>query len=359
MSVVEYHISYYVIILTFCLFGVLLKQFKNDKWGNFPFCALLIVSIALLIGNRAVSIGTDTELYLGWFKQYVKASGTNLKEYFSFGGDPLFKYVCHFFGKVGSFRDFLVLVSLTISTLNYFFARQAVKLIGHGSISMLFIMMMTSSITWNEQINIIRSGIAMGFFLLFLIYLFKNKKKLCVLFALLALGNHFSTLFFIILSLIAKYNKWSLRTYVIIFFSFLALSAVGISVLSSGILDRFGFNRVDLYVEKMNIWDYDTGFKVRFALYNTGFLLLAYILRKYLKPFGEFTFKFYVLSSALFFLWFAIPFSDRMGAFSWTVIPVIYYLPLYAKFKRMNMIPIAGFIVYAIVGFAISAAHYD
>ncbi len=361
MTVQEYHIFYYMILLTFFVFGGLLQQFKNDKLDNFPFCACLIIAVAILIGNRELNIGTDTKQYFDWFKEYTNIPWAAFKkEYFQFGGDPIFKLIARFFGHYLSFRAFLIAISVTISLLNYLFAREIIKIWSEGSISILFICLMTSFVTWNEETNIMRAGIGTGLFLLFAAYLFRKKYIWAMVIALIAVGTHFSTLIFILLALLAYFVKWSYKVYAVIFVLFLGIAFFGGSILDSGIFKSLGFGRIEIYTKTMvKLMDYDTGFRYNFALFNTGFFLLALWMRKYLQEIGEFLFRFYVFASAIFFLWFTIPFSDRMGAFSWSVIPVIYYVPLVARFKRMDAIPVAAVIVYAIVSFVIAAGHYD
>lgn len=358
MTEAEYHIFYYLILLTFFIFAGILQQFRNDRLDNFPYCLLLIISVAALVGPRELNIGTDTSQYLDWFREWTRLTPREVDQLFEFGGDPIFKLMARFFGKNLSYPIFLTAVSLTISTLNYLFARGAVKAAGEGSITILFIILMSSSITWNEQTNIMRAGVGTAFLLMFLISLYNRKIYWCIIFGLLALGNHFSTAFFIAFALFASFVKLNLKVYVWMFFIMLGLAIAEVSVISLGVLSGIDFGRIDVYTKNMQMFEYETGFRVTFAIYNTGFLLLALWLRKYLGNFGEFILKFYILSSMLFFFWFSMPFSDRMGAFSWTVIPVIYYLPLVTKFKKMPPVTIAAAVAYGVAGFLISGAHY-
>lgn len=336
-------------MLIFLIIGGLLNQFKNDRYGNILFCGSIIISVGLLVGSRGVDVGTDTEQYYTTYREFSNLRISSLSDYFVFGGDIFFKIVMMTLSKVVDYNIALILISFTISTLNYLFARGIVRLTGYGSISLLFLFMMSNFVTWNEQTNIMRAGIGTGFYMCFLLALYKQNIRWAIIYGLLAVGNHFSTAIFIGLSLIAYFSQFKIKTYIISFFVFIALAYIGISVLSVSGFGDIEFKKVEQYTSNIERSSYQTGFRFTFALFNTICLILPLLYRKYLNKVDKYLLKIYILSSILFFMWFTIPFSDRIGAFSWTLIPALIYLSLSSRYKRTNTIPLLSILGFGVV----------
>lgn len=345
-----YHLLYYLLLLFFFFIGAICQQFKNNRYDNFPFCLLISIILAIFVGSRNLYIGSDTLQYSTLFQQYSQYNLINISEYFKFGGEPLFKFAYKIIGLFFSYQGAMVISSLTFLCLTYFFARGAVKLNGDGSIVIMFLCLLFSFVSWNEQVNIIRSGIGIGFLLLFLLSLYKKTISWTTfIYAICAIGTHFSTGIFIILAIVAKYLNSNIYIYVYILS--LGLAYFGYSILNLGIFSSIDFEKAQSYITNLDSSSYETGFRLIFALYNTCFFLFVWKLRKYLSDFNKLVFRFYILASILFFFWFTIPYSDRIGAFSWTVIPVLYYLPLTCKFKRNKLLPVGAVILYGFVSF--------
>lgn len=342
----DYHNIYYSLLLFFFFLAFILRQDKNDKNWNLPYCSLIILSLGILLGGRDKDIGTDTSTYYEWYVNYSSMQFDSLYEYFLFGGDPIFKVVLHFLGLFLSFNGVLFVIAVTISILNYWFACETVKLTGYGSVTILFISLMASACTWGEMVNIIRAGIGTGLVLVYLIFLYRRRYKLAILFGILAIGNHFSTAIFVVLGLTPILFRLPLKTYNIIFILALLASALGYSVLSLGVFDGIGLEKAANYTSNIEQSDFKTGFRPTFALYNLGFYLVAIGLKRYVSGIVKYNLEFYALASALFFLWFAIPYSNRIGNFSWSVIPVILYLPMFAKFKKYPFISPLAVLAY-------------
>src|SRR5690606_38193257 len=101
---------------------------------------------------------------------------------------------------------------------------------------------------------------------------------------------------------------------------------------------------------------YDTGFKPQFVFFNTIFFILGYLLIKYFKvyitPFYKRVFFTYTLLSCILFLMFNIPYSDRIGLFSWALIPIIVY-PYFSILKSKILFWRWGIYVFCIILFLI------
>ena len=356
MTLEEYHITYYVLLGIFFVTGGLFQQFKNDKNGNIGFAFIIAFILSIFIGVRDINIGADTHQYYELFNKFSHTSLTDLGEYFKFGGEPFFKLAYKFISIFFTYEGAKIISSFTFTILTYIFARYVIKLHGNGSITVFFLCLLASSVSWNEQVNIIRSGIGIGFLLLFITSFYENPIKLrTILLALCAVCTHFSTAMFITLVIISKFINFKNRWYLGIFLCAIILSYLGYSVLSLGIFGDLDFDKAQRYIQNIEGTSYKVGFRPTFALYNSFFFIIALILKKYFSGIIDLIFKFYFLASILFFFWFTIPYSDRIGAFSWTVIPCIFYPPLASKFKKNKFIPISTVIIYGIISFFIMA----
>jgi hypothetical protein len=114
----------------------------------------------------------------------------------------------------------------------------------------------------------------------------------------------------------------------VLYFLTLVLSIFSVSLLT--FKDYIGFLLVDerrsgyFEVEKFSRL-YSIGFKPQFVAFNTLFLLFFAYIRKFVYVSEESTqlFKYYLLTSSLFFMVFQLPYSDRWGVMSWVAIPFL------------------------------------
>src|SRR5690625_2341324 len=132
-------------------------------------------------------------------------------------------------------------------------------------------------------------------------------------------------------------KKLNINFFIFIYLSFLSLSFIGVGLKDFvPFLSYFleGDRRISyLYSESTK---YRIGFRADFALFNTFFLFIFLFINKKTK---DDQYKdlliYYILSSCVFFLSFQIPYSDRIGLFSWFTIPIL-FSPLLFIFFRIH-----------------------
>jgi hypothetical protein len=216
--------------------------------------------------------------------------------------------------------------------------------------------LVASFTSWNEEVNTIRNGMAVAFFLNYCYHFYKEEKKPMLIYGFLSIFSHFSTAIFIGISLLTKFApKIKLKWYVVAFFVTMVLSYIGVSVLNLGI-QNIEMDQVHEYTNNIEDSSYQTGFRVTFALYNTFFLLLFLYFRKVSQTraiIRESLLKLYIGSSCIFFLWFAIPFSDRVGAYSWQLIPLLLCLNIQSSSRRHNLLLTFAFLAFALINYNI------
>jgi len=306
---------------------------------------------ALLFGFRGEEVGSDTS-------QYIRIFAFVNSNQFSF--DLFTDYFFIFLSLiVGYFTNnpsyMLLIVALLYLALFYkFLINLPIKnklLIFFVFVSMFFFKSM--------GINILRQGLAEMLFLVSLTFSMKGERKKYIITTVLTFLSHSTMIIPIIVYLLSKkfYNTKT-NALAIVFLMSIILSFLSVDL--SLILNNLPFIG-DKYLKYLNPTSsisasYDTGFKPQFVFFNTIFFILGYLLIKYFKvyitPFYKRVFFTYTLLSCILFLMFNIPYSDRIGLFSWALIPIIVY-PYFSILKSKILFWRWGIYVFCIILFLI------
>lgn len=331
----EYVILYYVLIAIFFCWGALYGIYKPSKEAGAysriaAICFLLLIS--LLFGFRSIDVGTDTQSYFELFS--IMKSYSNISDFYNdVRGDYLFITIMYGFAKFFNYSSFLLLISLLTAYFQYIYIDKVSEK-GRKFNFLLLVLFLSSLFSMPSIfVNIIRNGLAITILLIFSYYLLLNDRKRIVIWGGLALLGHHTIIIPMIMMIAVKYLikvdiKWFYFLYIIV----LCLSILNVGIHQISFLAELGIDKVNNYIfyEETN---YKIGFRLDFALFNTFFALLFYFFYRKTKQY-EFYLKYYLLSSCLFFFWFHIPFSDRMGLYSWIVIPILSFLGVNYKFHR-------------------------
>ncbi len=156
-------------------------------------------------------------------------------------------------------------------------------------------------------------------------WLFRDNWLKFLLFGLLAISIHTSAFIFLALATATRILQRIDMKYMIgVFVLFLAISAMGISVLTVWPAHPNIPSPYEIISYYKDAADYRTGFRPTFALYNTLWLAVILALRyfngKEMTGNSDVWLKLYIVASCLFFMWFALPYSDRIGNYSWILI---------------------------------------
>lgn len=233
----NYLVFYYCSVGCALLFRAFLGRRFNKK--SEIVLALLVSSvIAIVVGGRPMTVGTDTPVYYGSFYD-VNYNTLPIAEIFGFGDDPVLTIFFKIMGAFFSAKITFIAISFAFTILCYAFSRQFCKVSRHGDGFTLFTFILLSHTAFNFEINIIRVGIGTALWLLFTISLYRRNKYQSVILGVLAVFTHFSTAVFIGFSLLAYLLSINLKKYVFVYFISIAVAFMGVSVLSV-------FNVIDL-----------------------------------------------------------------------------------------------------------------
>ena len=182
MTDLDYRNIYYGIILCAFVWGGMCSLF-NSKYGNhYFFAGLLIIILSLFLGLRPYDIGADTQAYYRWFLYLKVANIDSLLEHFVFGGEPLFRSILYFSGKLSTFTTALLVICLCFNSLLYSFSLKITNYQHIGSALLLFLLMLSSFCIYNQQINVIRAGLGIMLLMTFSLFVLKGEKTWAVLY---------------------------------------------------------------------------------------------------------------------------------------------------------------------------------
>ncbi|KQT15066.1 hypothetical protein ASG31_15810 [Chryseobacterium sp. Leaf404] len=326
----EFKLKFYVIYLIFAVVAIIFSMYVDIKKKHYnsisaALALALFSATAFLFGLRDLDVGADTDIVRVQFEFHDRIDFG-----FQFMFDFLIALVSQF---TDNYHIFLLVLSLLFNGLIFssvlIFSRRIdlnIFLVSFSFVSFYFF----------EQlgINIVRQGVSLAFFLLAVSLYFKNPShyKLWIISMVFAVGFHITTVMvLLIFGLVILLKKLKTVYFYALYFLVLIISAVGGSILSFGSLLSYFFlvdsQRADFYINNENGLGYEVGFKTQFAIFNTLFLgIFTFInsrILKYEDESYEILLKYYMVMSAVFFLMFQIPFSDRWGMMSWITIPFL------------------------------------
>lgn len=353
MRLDEFQFYYELIVFVVFLTSIIIS--RKYRFLNKTIALSFIICLTIFIGFRPEDIGTDTTSYQIIF--YLARSSSindiinNLK---IIGSDPLFKIILIIGHIIGSYTSVLVIISFLTLYWGYRFCERLCNYLGINYSISLFCCYLISFYIFGQQINIIRAGLAAVFLLNYYLSVFQSDKKSAIWYGVIAIGIHFSSIFGILLPLIAKYIKLSKRIYIIGFFVALILAYANFGVLNIPLFSNIDLDRKGYYLTSESE-KYITGFRTSFALFNSFFAIIFYKYIRQQNSLYQSFFRLYILFSILFFLCFQIPYSDRIGAFSWNIIPFITYFCASQVFKlKEKKAMIYTFLCLFVIQFGVS-----
>ena len=307
--------------------GLLSKpEDRIGQVGPTIFMFLLYIGLALLVGYRDPRVGTDTAVY----KEVVWPSILRSSSYSTYlqdqagvsvGGEMYY----HFIKWVGQLVTNLMLFHVAILFLAlWWFATE----IRRGQEYLLSAYWLLGLPFWSLTINILRAGLCVAMILLAIAFLRRGKTFWAFGWMLLGITFHYSAAVCLVAFAIAKVVKRrkTLEFAMVILTTVLALlSMAGTDkVIVSTIMNHFGIS-----LQAIEVF-YQTGFRWDFAFYN----IAAYCLLRPVEPrcegdefeFCETLLRIYLVLCGFFFIAFQFPYSDRVGMYSWLLIPILCFV---------------------------------
>jgi hypothetical protein len=343
-----------IVLAFYILFGTLVLKLlfkqkerfmRNDKVILMTFIFFLI----LFVGTREIYIGTDTGNYYNFFYIPVTTQVSNYFEVFTrLKSDFLFEVLVSFSFWHQNFKFFLFTVSLVMNVTLYVFVRKFTSFGKGGSSLILFLTLASSFSFMSIETNILRNGLSICFILLGLYSILEKQYKNFIIYVVVAYLFHRTAVIPItLILLITFFDKIEVKFYLLFYVLAILLSLAGFGFHVVPFLAELGSEDLQSlsYVGEST---YKVGFRYDFVIYNTFFLVLFLKFTSW-NIRDQFLIKYFILSSAIFFFNFYIPFSDRFGVYSWVIIPLLLYNTINEAFPNnkinISTIVLIGFFV--------------
>jgi len=345
-------VVYYGLIVFFVICNQLLsKSYIKNKILIYSllFLMLCLTTLVIIVNPMAIDMTT----YVSVFK--ISMTNTWLDSIMSVKWEPGFVTYQWLLSQItNSYIVFIIanvfiIFALIIIALKKVIPLESIPIIMLGYLSFFYF--------YSFLRNIIRQGIAVQFVLLIIVYLYRNEYKKAIFTFPIALSFHISSAVASILFVVKKI-KLSIKTLLILYiFSamlmisnmnktfFLPLAKIIGGKLGSSIIrysseyqiERYGYiNRIDFFI-----------FTTFWIIYGLWFL------KKYLNNdcFYKWLIKSYISLSILYNMFGFIAFSDRLAAYSWSLVPILLMYPSTKTFLRYRIVFLIINIIISIILF--------
>lgn len=320
-----------MILINIVLYVFISNYFLKDRRviNSNMFIIILLSIISLYWGLRPFDIGKDTSNYLLSFQSaYNSVSFADYVDRYQ--SDYLFRGILYLCSKNSNFSIFLFVVSLLSSCgfylLYYYLRKYDESLIFASHYTPLLILLIFSLFSYvSIYSNIIRNGAALPFALLSVFFIHKRKCTRALFFALFSYMIHSSSLLIIMLSVIAVIVDVSIFVYLFIYIISLILSINGYGIDNLGFVQFISIDKLTLYSNSKHELVYNIGFRYDFTVYNLFFIVMCGVVGNFNNKDFRYYYRLFILLSTFFVLSYNIPFSDRIGLYSWFIIPFILY----------------------------------
>ncbi len=325
-------------------------------WDGVLFGAITIYSL-VFCGLRDFTTGIDTPSYLQYYALIAQEDG------FAASGRVRVEWLFYVLVKlvsatVANERVYLFVIHLLfLIPFQQFLAR-----VGGPNRGLLFLLYVSCFFYYSLTINVVRHAIAIGFALPAVWYYQQQRFGYALILLLIAVQFHFTALT-VVGSLLLIYGFPAVHTRILPLFLLVTLIAVSGFTLTS-LLPYAGFStllqaKLDGYGNRPSL--YQTGFRLDFTLFNLLFLWVGIQNRKQFSPdsFYYFVVTLYGLLSCAFILSCQIPYSDRVGLWSWVLIPIIVGLPILQRQPRHLGWLVTGAMAAGVISLYMTRVHYQ
>ncbi len=283
---------------------------------------VVIFVVSAFSSLRDIGIGSDSYVYAEVFKYYLSEDYQGRFEYFFVSLMWLASLVSTDY-RFFFFTVSCALLSFSMFALSNLYLKDCNYSSGSETVLITIVaMMLISPFFFSMQTNILRHGLAAPLILATYLYYDERKYKYSAVFALAALGMHWSSAYFIVLAPLLTLKKSSLLMIVSGLSAMYLLNAV--EFLIKPTMGWLGLHDVNDFLFSYGRGeDYQVGVRYDFWLFSVILLSLALLAERKLAVEGKAA-KFMLVSFIPFLVVGFIPFSDRLLVFLWFMMPVVF-----------------------------------
>lgn len=329
-----------ILFITIVCWIFSISFFKPNTVINNKYNARVILFVLLIFTSIKVSLiesNDITDLYV-YVNQLTSFSDVSLSSAFLISEhEPLFIILQWIIAQYTTSEIiFKVVIWILFSTLFLFSLK---RMFFPGEVLIVFFSYTLYFIFFGYALNVMRQGLSIS--LLFIaISTFKNKKNSLVFYACIILAPlfHFSSIIFSTILFILRKKKISLKFTLVIWL----LSAIlFITDLNKVLLSSFlKFLPYNTYFNSSAISFYGGANKIEFLLFSLLFVLFGLLISKYfIKGDNNYllVIKIFILFNSIFLLSGFVAFADRIAAYSWMLIPLLIWIPIFNREREKDI----------------------
>lgn len=283
----------------------------------------------IVFGYRDYAVGTDTFRYFRAFEWLSTATYEQALARFAgtdIGFYLLSKVLVDAVGIRGTFVAFALYLGGAILYL--------VQTLNKNAVVPTLLLFLSLPIFYNLGMNVLRHGTAIAFLFIGTSYLLRRRFWVTGAWFIGAVFMHAASVIYIAACLVALKVAMPWLLGMMLVSTVLATQGfglhhidalVGFEIVGAVVGDRF-----DEYIAGIGSNRYRTGFRLDFFLYTVAPMLLIAVSTRFTlrglinwAPRRDFLLRVYIIVSSIFFLSFQYPYSDRVGAFAWILIPLL------------------------------------
>ncbi|MEK3954461.1 EpsG family protein [Psychrobacillus sp. FSL K6-1464] len=340
-----------ILIIFLIIIILLLSIFTNVNYINNKFTRTiitwpLIITLGIIFGWRPLEDFTDTYNYTVFFYNYKNHTLLNALEVTPMEkGYTTFQWIISQYTNSYSIFLFLVFIlSILLIVLCYR------KIFFENYLFAMFAFIF-SPLFDGLYGNIIRTGIAFGFFMLGSIYIFQHKKIRGSLLLLISSTFHITLLPFTIVLILINIKKYGFIFYIVIWFisSILFLTKSQLKLLP--ILTKL--DKIDYYAGATAFQSYgNSGMRLDFFLFNLFLIVILFIGNKYIFEFKNEIINYYLkltlIASIVFHFLGFIAFSDRVALYVWHFF-LVTFLVMVIEINKKYIIILPLYLLFSIL----------
>lgn len=271
----------------------------------------------IFVSTRSSDHPGDTEVYLRLFRSLADLNLLEIPDKYRI--EKGFILLTHIIGKISSNESFFM---ATIAAIQVSLWYVCFKVWINKNYILISVVVFCSLFTsYNLGANVLRQGIALPIAFIALKLLFDRKLITGILLILLASLFH-KTVFLVLACWALSFEKVHIKYYFTVWgcISFLSLVGFFEQIISFTSVELSSYSHLvrDGAVER-----YKTGFRLDFWCLSALPLGLYCLLEEEKKKFFSYLLKTYLAIFSVFIILFEIPYSDRVGLYSWSMLPIM------------------------------------
>ncbi|MFE3977716.1 MULTISPECIES: EpsG family protein [unclassified Priestia] len=328
---------------------------NNVYFNNFVMLMMLLI-IAIAIGMRNITFGTDSFAYSNTFLQLKDLS---LKEALNASiYEPFFIIwqwiLARVFTSPHTFFmiNFLFFIGILVFGFTKIVNKRFLVFLVFGYVSIFFFS--------NLITNIIRQGLSLSLIILAVcLYVQKERKDFYFFLSLFCASLfHYSTVPVALLLTFINVKNTKIKTLLFIWFAFSISFLLKIPSIFSPLINDPTLSR---YMSDYASSIYEGGiYRKNFLIFSLFWIVLSLIIYKKINFNLKYSLllKFYILTNLYFLMFGFIPFSDRFAIYSWCFIPLLVWYPLSLIKKNQSLIIFSICLISLIIGIITGSFSY-